>query len=193
MDSKQTSSLWTLLRPSVRLIIVSWSTSSTSTASKGKSADGSLTSWITEGRQRWSAVPVPHLSASCLVYHKGASGWDPACSSFTSMTFLTPRQPKLVSLRMTAAYKVVTCPDDQTQLQRDLNQLAEWEKWWDMAFHPGKCTSLPVTRSRKPLGHQYELHGQRLSTLPSAWVLPSVGTWTGASTSTTCAQKPTRP
>ena len=27
----------------------------------------------------------------------------------------------------TAAYKVVTCPDDQTQL-RDLNQLAEWEK-----------------------------------------------------------------
>ena len=27
----------------------------------------------------------------------------------------------------TAAYKVVTCPDDQTQL-RDLNQLVEWEK-----------------------------------------------------------------
>ena len=27
----------------------------------------------------------------------------------------------------TAAYKVVTCPDDQTQL-RALNQLAEWEK-----------------------------------------------------------------
>ena len=144
MDSKQTPSLWTLLRPSVRLIILSWSTSSTSTAAKGKSADGSLTSWITEGRQRWSAVPVPSLSASSLVYHKGASGSDPACSSFTSMTFLTPWQPKLVSLRMTAAYKVVTCPDDQTQLQRDLNQLAEWEKWCDMAFHPGDWTSLPL-------------------------------------------------
>ena len=67
----------------------------------------------------------------------------------------------------TAAYKVVTCPDDQTQL-RDLNQLAEWEKWWDMAFHPGKCTSLPVTRSRKPLGHQYELHGQIQETVSTA-------------------------
>ena len=64
----------------------------------------------------------------------------------------------------TAAYKVVTCPDDQTQL-RDLNQLAEWEKWWDTAFDPRKCTSLPVTRSRKPLGHQYELHGQILETV----------------------------
>ena len=189
MDSKQTPSLRTLLRPSVRLIILSWSTSSTSTAAKGKSADGSLTSWITEGRQRWSAVPVPCLSASSLVYHKGASGWDPACSSFTSMTFLTPWQPKLVSLRMTAAYKVVTCPDDQTQLQRDLNQLAEWEKWCDMAFHPGNAHHC---QCRKPLGHQYELHGQRLSALPSAWVLPSAGTWTGASTSTTCAQKPNK-
>ena len=101
MDSKQTSSLWTLLRPSVRFIIVSWSTSSASTAAKGKSADGSLTSWIIEGKQWWSAVPVPSLSASSLVYHKGASGWDAACSSFASVTFLTPRQPKLGSLRMT--------------------------------------------------------------------------------------------
>ena len=61
----------------------------------------------------------------------------------------------------TVAYKAVT------QL-RDLNQLAEWEKWWDMAFNPGKCTSLPVTRSRKPLGHQYELHGQMLETVSTA-------------------------
>ena len=37
-----------------------------------------------------------------------------------------------------------------------------------MAFHPGKCTSLPVTRSRKPLGHQYELHGQILETVNTA-------------------------
>ena len=69
---------------------------------------------------------------------------------------------------MTAAYKVVTCPDDQTQLQRDLNQLAEWEKRWDMAFHPGNRTSLPVTRSRKPLEHQYELHGHMQETVSSA-------------------------
>ena len=69
---------------------------------------------------------------------------------------------------MTAAYKVVTCPDDQTQLQQDLNQLVEWEKRWDMAFHPGKCTSLPVTGIWKPLEHQYELHGCILETVSSA-------------------------
>ena len=67
----------------------------------------------------------------------------------------------------TAAYTVVTCPDDQTQLQRDLNQLAEWENRWDMAFHPEKCTSLAVTRSRKPLKHQYELCGHILETISS--------------------------
>ena len=68
----------------------------------------------------------------------------------------------------TAAYKVVTCPDEQTQLQRDLNQLAEWEKRWDMAFRPGKCTSLPVICSRKPMEHQYELRGHMLETVSSA-------------------------
>ena len=37
-----------------------------------------------------------------------------------------------------------------------------------MAFHPEKCTSLPVTRSRKPLKHQYELRGHILETISSA-------------------------
>ena len=67
----------------------------------------------------------------------------------------------------TAAYKVVTCPDDQTQLQRDLNQLAEWEKC-AFPWVEGHIPSLPVTRSRKPLGHQYELHGQILETVNTA-------------------------
>ena len=96
------------------------------------------------------------------MYHKGAS-CDPACSSLfliyiSDLPDTLTKQTRLFA-DDTAAYKVVTCPDDQTQLQRDLNQLAEWEKRWDMAFHPGKRTSLPVTRSRKPLEHQYELHG----------------------------------
>ena len=37
-----------------------------------------------------------------------------------------------------------------------------------MAFHPEKCTSLPVTRTRKSLEHQYELCGHILETVSSA-------------------------
>ena len=66
----------------------------------------------------------------------------------------------------TAVYDVVASPDDQAHLQRNLNQLAAWEKRWDMVFHPGKCTTLPVTRSRKSLPQpQYQLHGHTLDTV----------------------------
>ena len=37
-----------------------------------------------------------------------------------------------------------------------------------MSFHPGKCTTLPVTRKRKPLESTYHLHGQTLRTVTSA-------------------------
>ena len=38
----------------------------------------------------------------------------------------------------TTVYRAVISYLDQTQLQQDLLQLAEWEKNWDMSFHPGK-------------------------------------------------------
>ena len=43
----------------------------------------------------------------------------------------------------TAVYKynVVQAPKDHEQLQQDLQRLAEWEKSWDMAFYPEKCTT----------------------------------------------------
>lgn len=63
----------------------------------------------------------------------------------------------------TAAYRVVTCHQNQDQLQQDLQRLADWEKCWDMEFHPGKCTSLSVTRSRNPLKYYYEPHGHILT------------------------------
>ena len=38
----------------------------------------------------------------------------------------------------TAAYNIVTSPADQDHLQTNINQLAKWEKRWDMVFHPEK-------------------------------------------------------
>ena len=41
----------------------------------------------------------------------------------------------------TAVYNVVQALKDHNQLQQDLQRLAEWEKSWDMAFYPEKCTT----------------------------------------------------
>ena len=67
----------------------------------------------------------------------------------------------------TAAYSVVKSQADQSLLQKDLDQLAVWEKRWDMVFHPGKCTTLQVSRKRQTLPAQYHLHGHTLETVPS--------------------------
>ena len=68
----------------------------------------------------------------------------------------------------TAVYDVVESPEDQDGLQQNLDQLAEWEKRWDMVFYPEKCTTLPVTRSRKGMPQpQYQLHNHILQTVSS--------------------------
>ena len=65
-------------------------------------------------------------------------------------------------------YDVVISPAAQAHLQQDLDQLDVWEKKLDMAFHPGKCTMLPVTRSRNLLHHDDCLHGHILEKVTSA-------------------------
>ena len=65
----------------------------------------------------------------------------------------------------TATYSVVANIPDQMRLQEDLDKLARWEGKWEMEFHPKKCTSLPITRSREPLQYQYVLHGHNLETV----------------------------
>jgi len=39
---------------------------------------------------------------------------------------------------------------------------------WDMEFHPAKCQTLSITRSRKPLQCSYILHGHTLENVSSA-------------------------
>ena len=68
----------------------------------------------------------------------------------------------------TAVYRLSTTENDQFQLQEDLRRLEVWEKSWDMEFHPGKCTTLPVTRSSTPKISNYQLHEHTLATVTSA-------------------------
>ena len=67
-----------------------------------------------------------------------------------------------------AAYKMISNGHDQAQLQEDLQRLADFEESWDMEFHPTKCQTLSITRSRKPLQRSYILHGHTLENVSSA-------------------------
>jgi ribonucleases P/MRP protein subunit RPP40 len=64
----------------------------------------------------------------------------------------------------TIMYMTLTCPQDATSLQEDLNRLAVWEEKWQMKFHPKKCSVLRITRSQSPQIHNYLLHGHILKT-----------------------------
>ena len=46
-------------------------------------------------------------------------------------------------------YRVIDTIKDSTILQDELNQLQEWERLWDMEFHPGKCKSPTITKQKK--------------------------------------------
>ncbi|KAK7485512.1 hypothetical protein BaRGS_00023200, partial [Batillaria attramentaria] len=67
----------------------------------------------------------------------------------------------------TAVYMIRTSVQDKARLQEDLHRLKQWKHSWDMSFHPGKCSTLPVTRKRSPFDSTYSLHGQILQTVSS--------------------------
>ena len=67
----------------------------------------------------------------------------------------------------TAVYRFITCAEDPVKLQEDLQRLEQWEREWDMAFHPDKCSVLPFTRSHSPPLSNYTLHDQILERVTS--------------------------
>jgi hypothetical protein len=61
-----------------------------------------------------------------------------------------------------------TCwSSDCTQLQEDLDNLIKWEQQWQMQFNPDKCEVLTITKKRKPLLHDYNIHGHILQHVES--------------------------
>jgi hypothetical protein len=52
--------------------------------------------------------------------------------------------------------------------QNDLVKLAQWEQQWSMQFHPSKCNSMSVTRSKTPFKFNYILKGHTLESVDTA-------------------------
>ena len=59
-------------------------------------------------------------------------------------------------------HTTVSNPQDERDLERDLNLLAEWEEKWCMKFHPNKCQTLTVTRKRVKAEREYHLRDHTL-------------------------------
>ena len=72
----------------------------------------------------------------------------------------------------TTDYCLSSTDHDQHQLQQDLQRLQSWKKSWGMAFHPGKGTTLLVTRKRTVAEPGYQLHGQTVQTALTAMYQP---------------------
>ncbi|MCG8046535.1 MAG: reverse transcriptase family protein, partial [Candidatus Thiodiazotropha endolucinida] len=60
-------------------------------------------------------------------------------------------------------YRQIHSEEDQRLLQEDLDTLARWEAKWGMNFHPEKCSTIRITRSRSPITNNYTLKGTTLA------------------------------
>ena len=69
----------------------------------------------------------------------------------------------------TLLYQHIRNDENSAKFQEDLNALEDWEFWWQMIFHPEKCTLLRITTNKRYRREtSYFLHGQRLQVTDSA-------------------------
>ena len=66
-----------------------------------------------------------------------------------------------------AIYRKVSSQSDCRLLQKDLDNLTSWEATWQMAFHPGKCKVMRITRATDTIDITYTLRGHPLEVVHS--------------------------
>ena len=65
-------------------------------------------------------------------------------------------------------YRTTRSRADSGDLQNDLSWLEKWGKDWLMEFHPAKCNTLLITRSKRPLTSSHTIYGPDLESLVTA-------------------------
>jgi len=65
-------------------------------------------------------------------------------------------------------FRPIESPNDQLQLQHDLNALSLWCRRWGMQFNAKKCNILSISRSRTPFLTSYNIEGQILEQVNTA-------------------------
>ena len=68
----------------------------------------------------------------------------------------------------TMLYRAIKSALDTRILQEDLSRLETWETKWQMSFNASKCLVLSITKKKKPISHDYQLHGETLQNVDSA-------------------------
>jgi len=54
-------------------------------------------------------------------------------------------------------YLTVKSKEGAEEFQKDLDKLVEWEKTWQIEFHPDKCEVNSITRKKNPMKYPYTL------------------------------------
>jgi len=68
----------------------------------------------------------------------------------------------------TVVYLAIKNDHDSKLLQEDLKKLEIWANQWSMCFNPDKCEVIRITKKKKPIVYQYQLHNVNLATTENA-------------------------
>jgi len=124
---------------------------------------------------------VIQQTSSC---ERGTSGVCPGSLLF--LTFINDLPAAVSSQTRLFAddcilYRPIRHFSDCETLQNDVDKLAQWEQQWRMQFHPSKCNSMSVTRSKTHFKYNYILKGHTLESIETAKYLgitiSSIMTW----------------
>ena len=94
-----------------------------------ESRDRPVTSGIPQGSVLGSILYVIHVYINAMTECVNAS------------TYLFADDTKI--------YKEISCEDDVSGLQADLDQLQKWSDTWLLKFHPNKCKVMTVSNKSK--------------------------------------------
>ena len=104
----------------------------------------------------------------CVVLDGQSSAATTVSSWVPQVTILGPLLFLLFINDDCLLYRRIRTTEDQVILQRDLDNLQQWENNWLMRSNPDKCEVLIATNKKSPIHSEYTIHGQVLNQTDSA-------------------------